>query len=118
VYAVALIGATRDDLAQENHLALLLRHGQVKITDPRQEARQLHQLVIMRGEERFGPQPGMVVDILETALSLFITIVFPKRLSPEPATSSKCHNYSSFCLLIILLIHISHEKIIVIAISD
>jgi hypothetical protein len=45
-------------------------------------------------------------------------VYFPKRLISEPALSPKCHNYLTFCPVILLLIHISTDKICLIAISD
>ena len=62
--AVALVRATRHDLAQEDHLALLLGHGDVIRPHARQDARDLDQLMVVRGEERLRAAARVVVQIL------------------------------------------------------
>src|SRR5579859_5802768 len=65
VDAVALIRAARHDLAQEDHLAVLFRHGDVAGAYSRQRAGKLHQLMVVRGEERLGATAFVVVQILD-----------------------------------------------------
>ncbi len=59
--AVAFVRAAGDDLAQENDVVAPLAHGDVVVLRRGQEAGELGQFVIMRGEERAGAQRGVEI---------------------------------------------------------
>ena len=59
---IALVGATGHDLVEEDDLALALAHRDVGVAKSRFGLLQLHQLVVVGGEQ--GPAADRVVDVL------------------------------------------------------
>ena len=65
--AVAAIGATRHDLAQEHDVVLPLAHDDVEVGDARQRVGEIGQLVVVRGEDRLRPRRGFDARCSATA---------------------------------------------------
>ena len=70
VDAVAAVGAAGQDAVEEDHPPPLFGHGHVVVLHPRQEGRQLHQLVVVGGEEGLGGPLGVVWRYSTTALAM------------------------------------------------
>ena len=65
VDAVAAVGPAGDDLAQEDDFAALLGDGYIHAAHAGQQVRDLHQFVIVRGEERARTAAFVVVQVFD-----------------------------------------------------